>query len=449
MEFLNGQFERDDVYFREAMQLLSDFNWIYKSRNTDILADGILHFIPDDWIPILQLNCFENIQMVIKGEINPSWPLDLTKFAVSCWRLSLRINLARKEEALSKWKKVNPKKIHEVVNFSLLIGEKCAEKDIKHVVDIGAGLGYLDKELSDRCDLHVLGLERDAYRVLAASQRATVDTPENVPNRCRAIFKELVVKSEDTLEDQIESVISNWFNELEAQHVPSPPLCMIGLHSCGDLSPIMMKLFMNIRHFHSLLLVSCCYHRMDWKKEPVDDNLFPISNSLKSNHCEPEGIQNLFRLAAQETPNHWIQQNTLNCQRQAQHTFYRSLVQLYANRGIQLLKQHRKPVKMQKTSVGFEEYVDQAIQAFSLPGQIADHRQKLLDIYYSNARLLPALETLIVLQVLLQPVAEALILVDRVVYLRENGINASLQQIFDDRISPRCFVTLAEKSKSS
>lgn len=70
MEFLNGQYERDDVYFRETMQLLSDFNWIYKCRNTDIIADGILHFIPADWIPILQLNCFENIQMTIKGEIN-------------------------------------------------------------------------------------------------------------------------------------------------------------------------------------------------------------------------------------------------------------------------------------------------------------------------------------------------------------------------------------------
>lgn len=195
--------------------------------------------------------------------------------------------------------------------------------------------GYLDKELSDRCDLHVLGLERDAYRVLAASQRTTVGTSENVSNRCRAIFKELAVKAEDTLEDQVESVVVNWFNELKDDHEPSPPLCMIGLHSCGDLSPIMMKLFMNIRHFRSLLLVSCCYHRMEWNKE--HDNLFPLSNSLKSGSCRPfgqqEGIQNLLRLAAQETPNHWMQQNTLNCQRQAQHTFYRSLVQLYSARG--------------------------------------------------------------------------------------------------------------------
>jgi hypothetical protein len=68
MEFLNGQFERDDIFFGEIVKLLSDFSWIYKSRNTDILADGILNCIPNSWIPIFQLNFLDNIQMAIKGE---------------------------------------------------------------------------------------------------------------------------------------------------------------------------------------------------------------------------------------------------------------------------------------------------------------------------------------------------------------------------------------------
>jgi hypothetical protein len=197
--------------------------------------------------------------------------------------------------------------------------------------------GYLDKELSDHWNLHVLGLERDAYRVLAASQRTNGDTKENTANRCRSTFKELAVKAEDSLEDQIESVVVDWFDELKTEHESAPLLCMIGLHSCGDLSPVMMKLFMSSQRFCTLLLVSCCYHRMDWKKDVADENLFPLSSSLK-NACrtpfhQQEGIQHLFRLAAQETPNHWMQQNVVNCQRQAQHTFYRSIIQLYAAKG--------------------------------------------------------------------------------------------------------------------
>ena len=41
---------------------------------------------------------------------------------------------------------------------------------------------------------------------------------------------------------------------------------------------------------------------------------------------------------------------------------------------------------------------------------------------------------------------EALLLVDRVTYLKESGVDARLQQVFDDRISPRCFVMVAEKT---
>lgn len=69
-----------------------------------------------------------------------------------------------------------------------------------------------------------------------------------------------------------------------------------------------------------------------------------------------------------------------------------------------------------------------------------------MNSYRLNEHLFSSLETLIVLQILLQPVAEALILFDRMTFLKENGVaKVSLKKIFDDRISPRCFVTVAEK----
>lgn len=70
----------------------------------------------------------------------PSWPDDLTELVSRCRRVSLRVDNSLKEDVDLKWKKVNPKKIHEVVNFSQIIGETCAEKGVRHVVDIGSGL---------------------------------------------------------------------------------------------------------------------------------------------------------------------------------------------------------------------------------------------------------------------------------------------------------------------
>lgn len=194
--------------------------------------------------------------------------------------------------------------------------------------------GYLDKELAERWNVHVLGLERDTYRVSTANQRS------ETTDRCRATFRELNVDAKDTWKDQVESVTDNWLQELDASQ-NSPPICMIGLHSCGDLSPVMMKLFINSRHFRTLLLVSCCYHRMEWSKNSHEH--FPLSQSLTSVCCklensglpfhEQDGIPYLFRLAAQETPNQWLQQDTQSHQSQAEHTFYRAVLQLYAARG--------------------------------------------------------------------------------------------------------------------
>jgi hypothetical protein len=48
-----------------------------------------------------------------------------------------------------KWSKVNPKKIHEVVNLARLIGESCQNNEVKHVVDIGAGLVDNDTNVND------------------------------------------------------------------------------------------------------------------------------------------------------------------------------------------------------------------------------------------------------------------------------------------------------------
>ncbi len=120
---------------------------------------------------------------------------------------------------------------------------------------------------------------------------------------------------------------------------------------------------------------------------------------------------------------------------------------LFFPEGIQLLKKQRRPVKKENISAFFEDYLKQAIEGFGLQGDIVSHQDKLMEVYRCNEHLSPAMETLIVLQTLLQPVAEALILVDRVIFLREKGISgASLQQVFDDRISPRCFVLMANKT---
>ncbi len=70
MEVLNGhQFSYEIDYFRQVVDLLSKYSWIYKSPNTHILVDDIPSHIPSDWIPHLSLDKLSDVEEAVKGEI--------------------------------------------------------------------------------------------------------------------------------------------------------------------------------------------------------------------------------------------------------------------------------------------------------------------------------------------------------------------------------------------
>lgn len=42
--------DRDSEFFVEAYAFLSEYNWIYRSSNTEYLNNGIFKEIPADWV---------------------------------------------------------------------------------------------------------------------------------------------------------------------------------------------------------------------------------------------------------------------------------------------------------------------------------------------------------------------------------------------------------------
>ena len=148
--------------------------------------------------------------------------------------------------------------------------------------------------------------------------------------KTQCYFKELNVH--DSLDSQVETVVSQWLKENDFS--VSSPMCMIGLHSCGNLSPSMIRLFLGNRRFRSLFLISCCYHRMDCVASNTN---FPLSECLKTleGNALPskEIMPFLLRLASQETPRLWLHHYRVHGKRQILSTFYRSVLQHYAVNG--------------------------------------------------------------------------------------------------------------------
>lgn len=63
-------------------------------------------------------------------------------------------------------------------------------------------------------------------------------------------------------------------------------------------------------------------------------------------------------------------------------------------------------------------------------------------MHKENERLV---ELLLCLQATIQSVCENLVLLDRVVFLKERGVDCYVRKVTDDRISPRCYALVATK----
>lgn len=80
--------------------------------------------------------------------------------------------------------------------------------------------------------------------------------------------------------------------------------------------------------------------------------------------------------------------------------------------------------------------------------RIEFNREELSTIWreISNDVTLKKAGIFILLQNYLQPVIENFVLYDRIMYLKENGLeNCSFKKIFDSKISPRCSALVAIK----
>ncbi|CAH1788871.1 unnamed protein product [Owenia fusiformis] len=244
-----------------------------------------------------------------------------------------------------------------------------------------------------------------------------------------------------------------------SQTVPMPnstPVCMVGLHCCGDLTPTMLRLMRDLDVIQCLVCVSCCYHRM---KEQSNKSIvnFPISKTVSETirtSKVPDWSLTRFamRLAAQETKARWQHQSAEEHDLHMKHVAYRGLVELYMEKeGTVLKKCHRKPAKKEHYG-SFDAYVHGILERSTIEGKPLSevekdhHSANLKKLYVENEENFKYIEPITALQVVLQPVLETLITLDRMIFLRENGISAEIKPIFDEYVSPRNLALLANKT---
>ncbi|CAD7011950.1 methyltransferase-like protein 25 [Ceratitis capitata] len=232
-------------------------------------------------------------------------------------------------------------------------------------------------------------------------------------------------------------------------------ICLTGLHTCGNLATTCLRLFHEQKQCKLICNIGCCYHLLQesfaqpeyFENETISalqtTNGFPMSKFLRDKQLAMG--RNARMLATQSFERVTSERSSMNIS-----LFYRALLEVLISERAQEMKQKLQVGKIRKFE-NFNEYVALCSKKFATqhndlhwPTELVDQIQSqyAADAHYMHLYYL--------LRMCFAQVLESLILLDRLLYLKELGYERSyLVSVFDAVISPRRFGIIALKDEDS
>ncbi|KAM3614130.1 uncharacterized protein V6R79_010569 [Siganus canaliculatus] len=410
-------------------------------------------------------------------------------------------------------KHVKPKKQHEIRRLGTLVKALCEQTRCSRVVDVGSGQGHLTRFLSFGLGLSVTAIEADGNLVTMASkfdgqlmwalekdrqkQRDSsllpglhsfprhvsswvnpkasweafikqLKTAESVrgspPAPCGPCKKRLRVPEDQLVQTSSPDSDprpqdSDLASELRTSE--EEDFVLTGLHACGDLSATLLRHFVDCPHVRGITSVACCYMKITTRENPTPPGLvacpapptpdhealhscfgYPMSSwvqglpghqlSYKAREGACHAIEDYVRRLREES-----ELLRTHCYRATLETFIRDTRPDLRRAGIQTIKKaHLLP---------FTEYARLGLARVGLPPSMPLDPEQVEAMLQQQSRVVVYFS----LSLLLAPVVETLVLLDRMIYLQENGVDSQLVPLFNPNLSPRNFVLVALKSHGS
>jgi len=399
----------------------------------------------------------------------------------------------RQRQDIQLYKGMNPKKVLEVILLSRLIAATSSKASIDNVIDIGSGKGYLSHVLAVEYDMKVIGIDSNEHVAECANEKVKEyedfqkrsESLKGNPNWVRSNKrrrKRLNRKNEETKKS------SGWVRSL-CSHIDSNMQCsdflkivgdedlfqnqrtmLIGLHTCGNLASTTLKLFVN-SEAEAVVNAGCCYHKLlevgDLALRGDNERIgFPLSSHAKQWDFKfTTGARDLGCLALSQWD--WEQMDrSINVFKMQSYRWVLDHI---------LIVNGCKPAGGILTSVftvgalpsakstTFGSYCHAACEKLITKGKItapqsfvdrvadADTFINDMDEYYKTFS--PEKEDYIhsvavwwSLRAVMSSLVEEMVLVDRVLYLLEQGCEAELIRLFPPDVSPRGYVLIGRKS---
>ncbi|EMD48764.1 Hypothetical protein EHI5A_118820 [Entamoeba histolytica KU27] len=491
-EILPSSFETYQQYENEMITFLNqnevcfsvnnynnESQYLNTEKPTRVLINGIYERINEEWrnqyfdliktmgkqypeqSDIILLNIFALIHPEIKAIIPKKYyievPLSLQQFIDKCKLLYPKGNIEGKKE---QWILMNEKKGYECKELSSLINQYWKGC----VIDIGSGKGYLMEELQKK-GIKCIGIEgKEEYVKAMKDRNQKVAKIEKIEPK-----KDVKVASEYLSSD----ITSEAFMEIVQKLTSSQEFLMTCLHACGNLTPTLLRLSINIPQIKMICAVGCCYHKLteeidNWKTNPLEKKQtyvnekqygFPMSEFVKQSihfhlaHSEISTFADPMKMSKDDFIKMMKQQS------------FKAVFEFIMYKTLGSQEDH--PTGKTKNG-SFHEYFESALRniqkrtSFTYRDKTYNERLMTFIQEYLNTKepnmnvqsifnqltingILVERAAFIILGALIAPVLESSIVVDRVLYLQQYCKQVSCQRVFDSSISPRCFALIAKK----
>ncbi|XP_068711394.1 probable methyltransferase-like protein 25 [Montipora foliosa] len=240
------------------------------------------------------------------------------------------------------------------------------------------------------------------------------------------------------------------FDQLESSdgecHSESNGMFLVGLHACGDLVPMALRIFVNEPSVKLICIVGCCYHLVSQQfglesNHACSEVGFPMSEFLKPYKCH---VSRNATMVAQQAAERIGSQS--KCPPPS--VLYRAILQVILRDKFGLDGRGLHVGKAGSKCKSFKEYMHKCLIKLGLQDRISELSDEELDSYEdrfkSREKQLHAFHQL---RATIAPCIESVFLLDRLCYLHEQGFaSASIVRLFDPVKSPRCYAIIATKA---
>ena len=291
--------------------------------------------------------------------------------------------------------KLKNKKQHEIKQIKTLLDKL----DGVDLIDIGSGTGHLSENLVHDKNRFSYCIDQNQELQLSGKKRIAENNQQNLTK---------IEFHTECFSDQSKLNLKKIFDDR----------LILGLHACGDLTSDILKFYHDSKADH-LLSLGCCYHKLTTK--------YNLSKQAKKRNIK--FTTNTFNLAARS----YSFQTKENLQNKIQIRTYRYMLHIYL-----YSLGHKDFIPTGQTKLSdyrgsFEEYADKYAK---------DHIDSSSDaqIFFDTPENQETVKKIIYTDIfrgIFGRVIESYIVLDRALFLQEQGHDVFVQEIFDRKLSPR------------